>query len=152
MSFKSKIMYALNKLADATEFTFDHEGVTILVGCAIVYEGAHFYMTGTLNPVKNIKHDIAHFQEAGVAQIEQERKFDEAYSMVLYCADRDHNHLIDFAEQADAWRRMGFRGPFYRPFLESAGASQFPTPTLGQLEEAIERYKREGSVEIFNPE
>jgi len=67
------------------------------------------------------------------------KEYDELHKEFLLNVDRDQNGYIDFAEQVDAWRRMGDEGPFF----ESKGALQFSDPTLEDLEKAVKSYKKE---------
>lgn len=59
------------------------------------------------------------------------------YQELMDWADKDMNRVVSIEEQADAWRRMGYKGPF----LESKGAAQFPTPSLEQLAAGVESYR-----------
>jgi len=45
--------------------------------------------------------------------------------------------ILSFEEQADAWNRMGYQGPF----IESLGSKAFPNPTTDDLRIGVESYK-----------
>ena len=72
-------------------------------------------------------------------RLERER-YDEAYSRLLQLADRDHDGVLSFREQAEAWRRMGYKDLF----IESRGSEQFEKPKYtGWIEGAIREYEQE---------
>jgi len=45
--------------------------------------------------------------------IKREERFKVLYKEFLMRADNDNNRYIDFSEQVDAWRRLGYEGPFF---------------------------------------
>ena len=65
-------------------------------------------------------------------------EYNESYNEFINHADQDNNRYISIQEQTEAWKKLGFEGPFY----ESKGKSQFPKPDLSQLEKAIESYNQ----------
>jgi hypothetical protein len=69
----------------------------------------------------------------------EERFYQETFDKVMRLADRNGNGVLEFGEQADAWRRMGFKDLY----VESRGESQFQKPKLGQLGNAVASYERE---------
>ena len=108
-------------------------GSAVLIGG--IWEAALVRETGYWNPARQIEYKNIEYEKAK----KREDRFNELHKEFLSHADRDKNGYIDFAEQVDAWRRMGYEGPFF----ESKGASQFPNPTLERLEKAVENYKRD---------
>jgi len=69
-----------------------------------------------------------------------ERIYEDTFDKVMHLANRNKNGVLEFTEQVDAWRRMGFKDLY----VESRGESQFQKPKLGQLGNAIASYKAEG--------
>ena len=52
------------------------------------------------------------------------------------------NGFIEYGEQFEAWKRMGFIDE-KKVYFESQGNKNFPSPTIQQLEKAAESYKLE---------
>ncbi len=90
----------------------------------------------TINPVKQYQL----FGESWKKAKAQKKRYEELYPKVMEYADQDKNGGIDFNEQADAWRRMGYKGPF---FQSKNPYNPFPTPTLEDLERAITSYEKD---------
>jgi len=114
-----------------------HPVISQTVGAVIIATplawGLFIPITGHVNPVK--QYEFIQIEEEKSKQ--REHKYRELYQEVIRYADKDDNGYVSFSEQVDAWKRMGYEGPF----LESQGASQFPKPELEDLEKAQESYK-----------
>lgn len=91
-----------------------------------LWEATFVPETGYWNPVKQVK-------------------YESLYHQFINFADRDNDGCIDFAEQVDAWKRMGQKGPFFR----SKGPSQFSSPTIEGLEKAVNSYKQDEYFDCY---
>ena len=113
-----------------------------IIGSALVggiWEATFVPATGYWNPTKQIEYLNSETEKTRKEQEEFNNRFNSLYSQFTELADRDNNGYIDFAEQVDAWKRMGQEEPFF----ESRGTSQFSNPTIEGLEKAIDSYKKE---------
>ena len=91
--------------------------------------------THSLNPKVHLQYLITGIRE----DIQRNSKeYSELYKQVLNLGDKDKTDYLNFVEQVDVWRRMGYKGPF----IETQGAKQFPEPKLKDLEKAFESYVR----------
>jgi len=76
-------------------------------------------------------------QRTQITEVEK-RRHDELEKMLFGengLADTNRDNAIDFHERVDAYRRIGYT----KMFVEGR-IFEFPTPTLAQLEKAVESY------------
>ena len=124
---------------DGKKFIREHPGtmaLTLLAG--ILYVGFAKDL-GEVNPVKILNKYEARHQE----ETKRKKLYNDIFGKGGY-ADRNGDNAIDFSEQVDAYRRMGYQNEV---FIEGRWGT-FPYPKLSQLESAIKSYEAERNQKL----
>ncbi len=110
----------------------EHPGtmvLTLLAGILYVMVAKN---SGEVNPVRILNKFEARQQE----ETKRKKLYNDIFGKGGY-ADRNGDNAIDFSEQVDAYRRMGYQDEV---FIEGRWRN-FPYSTLSQLETAIKSYE-----------
>ena len=118
-------------------------GAATIVGIAVTVFSYGIRYTSTHSWNWNEQTKI--INEQNIEYNDKQMQFNQLYATFLEYADVDKKGGISFAEQADAWEKLGYKGPFFES-KERDIYSQFPRVTIKdipRLEKAIQIYENE---------